>query len=526
MIQPILNKSLWTPPRLFAENSNLKKYQNWLFVKKGLYFKTYQDLWDWSVTDLEDFWESIWQFCNIKSYTPYGQILVRGTSDFSDTEWFFGAKINYAEHIFRQKTTARPALLYQSEGGLLRELSWKELESQVAAVAAHLRQIGVAPGDHVAAVLPNIPQAVVAFLATNAVGGVWCSCAIDATNANTIGRLAQIAPKVLIMSDGYAHNGTTFDKTTHLKALVAKLPTLKETILVPYLNPNAKLKSITNWQEISQKLAKTIEFTPVPFKHPLWVFYTEMGQALAQSAGGCLLEHLKTLILHQNVKPNERYFWHGSTHELTWQFSIGSLLAGATLVLYDGAANYPNYSVLWDLIERARVGHFGANAAYYAACCEADLSYNNLKFKYLQSVSSVGVPLPSVVFEWVYQVVKKEIWLVCVGADAGMGGFFAGGCPLLPVRVGEMQSRALGCKIAAYNVQGQPVLNENAEMTVAQPMPAMPLYFLNDQHQKQYQSRYFGRFVGVWSNGKTLKISDRESIVTYENTEIMTDRPF
>ena len=528
MTHPVLIKPLWTPNRSFAENSNLKKYQNWLFVKKGLYFKTYQDLWDWSVTDLDDFWESIWQFCDVKSHAPYREILERGDADFIGSKWFTGAKLNYTEHIFRQKTTARPALLFQAENTSLGEVSWQQLEAQVAAVAAYFRQINVGVGDRVVAVLPNIPQAVVGFLAANAVGAVWSSCSPDFGSAGIIDRFRQIEPKVLIAADGYTYNGKPFDKLPVVKELMGKLPSLKQVILVPYLEKTATLKRTISWNEILKTPAKTLECTPVPFEHPIWVLYssgtTGAPKAITHSVGGCLLEHLKALMLHQNVKPNDRYFWHTTTGWMMWNYATASLLAGATLVLYDGAAAYPNLNALWDLAEKAKITHFGGGAAYYIACFKAGLKFNEAKLKHLESVGSTGSPLPAEVFEWVYKSVKKDVWLVSISGGTDVCSAVLGGCPLSPVYAGEIQCRMLGCKVEVYNEQGRAVVNQLGEMVITQPMPSMPIYFWNDPQHSRYRASYFGYFAKVWRHGDWLKITARESAILYGRSDATLNR--
>ena len=519
---------LWTPSRAFIENSNLKKYQSWLFIKKGLYFKTYAELWEWSVTDVADFWESIWQFCELKTHSDYREILVRKKPDFIGTEWFTGATLNYAEHVFRHKTNQRPALLFQSEREALREVSWKELERQVAAVAAYFRKIGIKTGDRVVAVLPNMPEAVVAFLATNAVGAVWSSASPDFGNDSIADRFRQIEPKVLIVADGYTYNGKDFDKLAAIRALLGQLPTLQETILISYLNPTATLKKTTPWQLVLQTPAVSLEFTPVPFNHPLWVLYssgtTGIPKAITHSVGGCLIEHYKALVLHQNVKAGDRFFWYSTTGWMMWNFSVASLLAGSTLVLYDGAAGFPDLNVLWNLAEKAKINHFGGGAAYYVACLKAGLTFPESKFKHLQSVGSTGSPLPPEGFEWVYQAVKKDVWLVSISGGTDVCSAFVGGCPSLPVHAGEIQCRMLGCKMEAFDDNGQALKNELGEMVITQPMPSMPIYFWNDPNHKRYRSSYFEHFAGVWRHGDYVKITERGSVIIQGRSDATLNR--
>jgi acetoacetyl-CoA synthetase len=521
-------KPLWTPSRSFMEQSNLKKFQNWLFVKKGLYFKNYHDLWDWSVTDLDDFWESVWQFCEVKSHSLYFEVLIRQNRDFIGTKWFRGATVNYAEHIFRHKNPARPAIMFQSEQEQLKELSWRELEKQVGAVASYLRQAGVVAGDRVVGVLPNGPQAVVAFLATNSLGAVWSSCSPDFGTTGILDRFQQIEPKVLIVADGYTYNGKGFDKLPAMRQLIGQLPTLKRTVLVPYLNSEAQLPKTDSWKDVLKTPFSTLEFTPVPFDHPLWVVYssgtTGKPKAITHSVGGCLLEHLKALTIHQNVKPGDRYFWYSTTGWMMWNFSVASMLAGATLVLYEGAVQYPSMNVLWDLAEKAKINHFGGGAAFYLACMKAGVSLQGYKFNQLQSIGSTGSPLPPEAFEWIYQHVKKDVWLISLSGGTDICSAFVGGCPTLPVYSGEIQSRLLGCKLEAFDEVGNPVQNELGEMVITQPMPSMPIYFWNDKDNQRYRASYFENYPNIWRHGDWIKINDRGGIIIYGRSDATLNR--
>jgi len=307
---------LWKPGKKLTEQSNLKKYMDWLFVKKGLYFRGYHDLWDWSVTDLEDFWESLWQYFHIKSHDIYLEVLRRPKKGMIGTQWFRRSSLNYAEHIFRNKTKDHPAILFQSEQYGLAKLSWEELETQVAAVSTWLRQRGIRPGDRVAAVLPNIPQAVVAFLAVNAIGAVWSSCSPDFGKAGIVERFSQIEPKVLFVADGYHYNGKMHDTTATTMELGSSLPTVKDIVMISNINSESKPEGIRSWEDILHLPNFGIDFEAVPFEHPIWILYssgtTGKPKAITHSVGGCLLEHLKILSIHQNVKPGDRYFWYST----------------------------------------------------------------------------------------------------------------------------------------------------------------------------------------------------------------------
>jgi acetoacetyl-CoA synthetase len=522
-VQPI-----WKPGRKLIDQSNLKKYMDWLFVKKGLYFRSYNDLWDWSVTDLEDFWESIWQYFNVKSYDIYLEVLIRPQRGMIGTKWFTRSRLNYAEHIFRNKTKEHPAILFQSERQKLTEVSWETLEKEVSAVAAWLRQRGVGPGDRVAAVLPNIPQSIVAFLATNAVGAIWSSCSPDFGLAGIVDRFQQIEPKVLFVTDGYFYNGKTYDSTTTNQELALRLPSVKDMVLIANIDPDGKIPRTTAWQDILHLPNYGLDFESVPFDHPIWILYssgtTAKPKAITHSVGGCLLEHMKALVLHQNVKSGDRYFWYSTTGWMMWNYALGSLLCGASLVLYDGAPSFPSTQVLWTLAEEAKITHFGAGAAYYIASMRSGLSVPSERLNHLETIGSTGSPLTAEAYEWIYKKVRKDVWLISLSGGTDVCSAFVGGCPILPVYAGEIQCRMLGAKVEAYNESAQPVLNELGEMVITQPMPSMPVYFWNDLENERYEASYFQSFPEKWRHGDWIKITDRGSVIIYGRSDATLNR--
>ncbi|QJD78470.1 acetoacetate--CoA ligase [Spirosoma rhododendri] len=522
---------LYTPDRRTTDQSLLQRYINWLFVKKGLYFRDYDDLWDWSATDLEDFWESIYQFFDVQSHTEYHQIIYRpNDEDMIGVRWFEGATVNYAEHIFRHKTNQRPALLFASERQRAQSVSWATLEAQVAAVATWLRGQGIGLGDRVVAVLPNGPEAIVAFLATNAVGAVWSSCSPDFGTASIIDRFQQIEPKILIAADGYTYNGKPVDKTDAMRSLRLGLPTLQRLVWVPYLDTDSRLERATLWDDVLKTPAPDgLVFEPIPFNDPIWVLYssgtTGKPKAITHSVGGCLLEHLKVLALHQDVHAGDRYFWYSTTGWMMWNFAVGSMLVGATLVVYDGAAGYPDLNVLWKLAEDARINHFGGGAAYYLACMRAGLRpIDTNRLTSLRSIGSTGSPLPNEGFRWVYESVKSTAWLISFSGGTDICSGFVGGNPLLPVYEGEIQCRLLGCSVDAVDERGQSVRDELGEMVIRQPMPSMPIYFWNDPNNERYRSSYFTDFPGLWRHGDFIRITPRNSVVIYGRSDATLNR--
>ncbi|WP_020602064.1 acetoacetate--CoA ligase [Spirosoma spitsbergense] len=528
---------LYTPTRSSIEQSLMKRFMNWLFIKKGLYFRDYDDLWDWSVTDLEDFWESIWQFFDVQSHTPYYQVIFRPSQqDMIGTTWFAGATINYAEHIFRHKTPQRPAILFASEQQpTAKSISWDMLEQQVAAVAAFLRQQHVGAGDRVVAVLPNGPEAVIAFLATNAIGAIWSSCSPDFGTASVVDRFLQIEPKVLFAADGYTYNGKRIEKVDSISSLCAQLPTLQQVVWVKYVDSNELPASALSWQEILYTPApEGLTFEPVPFEHPIWILYssgtTGKPKAITHSVGGCLLEHMKVLALHQDVHQGDRYFWYSTTGWMMWNFAIGSMLVGATLVLYEGAAGYPDMNALWKLAQETQVVHFGSGAAYYLACLRAGLKpMDTVSLPHLRTIGSTGSPLPPEGFRWIYESVKQNVWLISFSGGTDICSGFVGGNPLLPVYEGEIQCRLLGCNVEAFDEKGNPVRAQLGEMVILEPMPSMPIYFWNDRtagprNNDRYRKSYFDDYPGIWRHGDYIQITERNGVIIYGRSDATLNR--
>ncbi|MBC8154685.1 MAG: acetoacetate--CoA ligase [Bacteroidetes bacterium] len=544
MTTPLTPVPLWKPSRQLLSQSRLKQYIDWLFVKKGLYFRNYDDLWDWSVTDLEHFWESISQFFDVQFTTPHRYVLQPADDGgVIGASWFGGATLNYAEHVFRQQTGARPALVFGAEQRVLREVSWAELAQQVAAVAAFLRLQGVGVGDRVVAVLPNCPEAIVAFLATNAVGAIWSVCSPDFGTASIAGRFQLIGPKVLIGLDGYRYNGRAVDKTEAIRDLQMALPTLTTTIRLPYpgytdpLANRADAHRFTGsksagsyaadailWDDVLETNAPDgLIFEPVPFDHPIWVLYSSgfAGQplAIAHSTGGCLLEHIKMLALHQDVRPGERYFWYSSPGWMMWNVALSSLLVGATLVLYDGAPAYPALTRLWELVEVAQVNHFGGGTAYFLTCMRSGINpIEAQRLSALRTIAMTGSPVPVEAFQWIYQSVKADVWLISLSGGTDVCSGLVGGNPLLPVHAGEIQCRLLGCKVDTFDENGRPVGVQPGEMVVLKPMPSMPVYFWNDPDNTRYRSRYVEQ-TPVWWYGDWIKITARNTVIMYGRSE-------
>jgi acetoacetyl-CoA synthetase len=504
-------------------------YMQWLNAHYGLSVDTYAQLWEWSVEHITDFWRSIWDFFEVEAAQPATEVLTSHTMP--GHRWFVGAELNYAQQVFRHATSDQPAILFQSELQPLVAVSWAELAQQVASVAAALRQMGVQRGDRVVGYLPNIPAAVIAFLACASIGAVWSSCSPDFGSPSVIDRFTQIEPKVLFAVDGYKYGGKSFERRSVIAELQQALPTLEQTILIPYLDPAATVAELPHTRLWSNLLAveAPLTFEPVPFDHPLWVLYssgtTGLPKPIVQGQGGILLEHLKSLSLHLDLKPGDRFFWFTTTGWMMWNFLMGGLLLGCTILLYDGSPAWPDMNVLWEFAAETQMSFFGTSAGYITACMQNELEpARQFDLPALRGVGSTGSPLSPEGFQWVYNHVRADLLLASISGGTDVCTAFVGGCPLLPVHAGEIQCRCLGVKAEAFDAQGQPVIDEVGELVITAPMPSMPLFFWNDPGNQRYIESYFSLYPGIWRHGDWVKITARGSVVIYGRSDSTINR--
>jgi acetoacetyl-CoA synthetase len=522
---------LWEPSAELVERSRLVEFMRWLENERGLAFDGYAELWQWSVDDLDAFWGAIWDFFGVEADGERGAVLAE--REMPGARWFPGTRLNYAEHVFAGKGDDGIAILHASELRELDRLTWGELRRQVAATAAGLRALGVEEGDRVVAYLPNIPEAIVAFLATASVGAVWSSCSPDFGPASVIDRFAQIEPKVLFAVDGYRYGGMDFDRRDVLVQLQEAMPSLERTVVLPYLSSDPDLSALRDadrWEQLfAEGEGAPLEFARVPFDHPLWVLYssgtTGLPKAIVQGQGGILLEHLKKLNLHVDAHPGDRLFWFTTTGWMMWNFLVSGLLTEAAIVLYDGNPGHPDMTALWDLAERAEVTMFGTSAAYIGACMKAGIEPGSGRdLSALKAIGSTGSPLSPEGFDWIYEHVGADTWLFSTSGGTDLCTAFVGGVATLPVYRGELQARALGAAVEAWNEEGEPVVEEVGELVVTEPMPSMPLYFWGDEDGSRYRESYFEMFPGTWRHGDWLEMTRRGTAVIYGRSDSTINR--
>jgi acetoacetyl-CoA synthetase len=520
---------LWTPPPVRVEAAELTRYLRWLADRKGLRFDGYAALHRWSIERLEDFWASLWEFLEIRSSTPYARVL--DARRMPGAKWFEGARLNYAEHAFRHASAWHPAIVARSEVRAPAETSWAELEHHVAAIAASLRAFGVKPGDRVVSYMPNIPETLAAFLATASVGAIWSSCSPDMGSGAVLDRFRQIEPKVLFAVDGYRYGGKDFDRRPVLAEIVARLPTLERVVFLPYLDASADaagLPKAVTYASLVERQAPLV-FEQVPFDHPLWIVYssgtTGVPKAIVHGHGGVVIEHLKTLLLHQDLRPGDRFFWMSGTGWIVWNLLASGLLAGCTLVMLDGNPVWPDAGAVWRVIAETRTRHFGCGAALIAGAMKAGVEPGKLAdLGALDAISVTGSPLTVDAFEWLYGRVKRDWWVAPISGGTDIACGFVAGCPILPVTAGEMQARCLGVAVEAWDDAGRPLVGAVGELVVTEPMPTMPLYFWNDPDGKRYRESYFELYPGKWRHGDWIRFTDRGTSVIYGRSDTTINR--
>ncbi len=469
-------------------------------------FASYDELWRWSVEDLEGFWGSIWERFAVGP--PPGRVLA--SSDMPGAEWFPGATLNYAERLFSAGRPGATAIVHATESSPLAELTWDELRDATARCAAGLRRLGVGRGDRVAAYMPNVPETVIAFLACASIGAIWSSCAPEFGVPTVVDRFAQIEPKLLLATEGYRYGGKDFDRRDRVRAIEEAIPSLEHTVLVP-----------SGWDDLLGEPAE-LEFEQLPFDHPLWVLYssgtTGLPKAIVQGQGGILLEHLKKAHLHMDLREDDRFFWFTTTGWMMWNFLVGGLLSGAAIVLYDGQ---PDPEGMWRFADEAGVTTFGTSAGFITACMKAGVEPGRPAG--LKAIGSTGSPLPVEGFEWVYRHLP-DVWLFSTSGGTDVCTAFVGGVPDLPVHAGELQARALGAAVEAWSEDGRPLVGEVGELVITRPMPSMPLFFWNDPDGSRYRESYFEMFPGVWRHGDWIKLTERGTAVIYGRSDSTINR--
>ncbi|MBI5603836.1 MAG: acetoacetate--CoA ligase [Deltaproteobacteria bacterium] len=521
-----MKKPLWEPSPEMIEQANMTRFIRFVNQKYGKSIKNYRELYDWSIDQIPDFWAAMWEFGEVKASRGYDRV-VDDPTKMPGAKWFEGARLNFAENLLRYRDD-RTALIFKGESQDSRKITYAQLYSQVAALAKSLRDLGISPGDRVVGFMPNMSETIMAMLAATSLGAVWSSCSPDFGIKGVLDRFGQIEPKVLFTADGYSYGGKTFDSLGRIADIVKELPSIQRVVVVPYTKEKPDISPIPRavlYQDfMAPETDLTIDFVQVPADHPLYIMYssgtTGLPKCMVQGVAGILVHHLKELMLHTDLKREDTIFYFTTCGWMMWNWLTSSLTCGATLVLFDGSPFYPDAGALWKLAQDEKVTVFGTSARYIAAIDKEGLKPGSTyDLNLLRAVLSTGSPLPVEGFHYIYKEVKKDIQLSSIAGGTDLNGCFALGSPILPVYEGELQCRGLAMKVAAFNSQGKPVINELGELVCTLPFPSMPLYFWRDPDNQKYLSAYFKTFPGVWCHGDFILVTENGGVVIYGRSD-------
>ena len=521
-----MSKLLWTPSEERVKETNLRRFMDAVNEKFQMNIKDYPALYQWSIDNIQDFWATLWDFTDIIHSSPYDEV-VDDLSKMPGATWFRGAQLNFAENLLRYRDDGT-ALIFKGEDRVHRKMTYRELYDEVARVAASLREMGIQPGDRIAAFMPNMPETIVAMLAAVSLGAVWSSCSPDFGIKGVLDRFGQIKPRVLFTANGYSFKGKEIDSLGPVKGITEALPSIEKVVVIPYTNADPDIGAIPSAQHyhdfISGLDQPEITFEQLPFGHPLYIMYssgtTGLPKCMVQSAGGILVHHLKELILHTDLKRKDTIFYFTTCGWMMWNWLTSSLATGATLVLYDGNPFYPDPGVLWRMAQDEKITVFGTSAGYLAALQNTGVKPGSeYDLSPLRAVLSTGSPLSIEGFEFVYRDIKRDVQLASIAGGTDLNGCFALGNPTGPVYAGELQCRGLAMKVEAFDEQGNAVTGQQGELVCTAPFPSMPIYFWDDDDMSKYKSAYFDVFPNVWRHGDFIEVSERGGVVIYGRSD-------
>ncbi|AGO60128.1 acetoacetate--CoA ligase [Ferroplasma acidarmanus] len=513
-------KTLWEPGNEYKEKSTMNQFLNYVNTNNHTNMNSYKELWEWSVKNPEIFWISLADFSGL-DLGEYNSILSENNVN---ARWFEGARVNYADRVYRMRNIEKAAIISYNEEGKEQVITYHSLWQKVSSLAAYFQSNGIAASDTVCAYIGNIPEAVITLLATASIGAIWSSCSPDFGIKGVIERFSQISPKVLIVSPEYSYNGKLYDRTENAIKILKALPEVRIAITTG----NKEIHDFTKMNSIPDSRS---EFVPikVEFSHPLWILYssgtTGKPKAIVHGHGGILLEHLKVIMLHMNIKENSVFTWATTTGWMMWNVLVGGLLAGSTILLYDGSLSYPDTGILWKLSEKYGITHLGVSAAYIGSLMDSRIKIkDHYQLDKLEFIGSTGSPLSPDAFEFVYENIKGNVWLSSLSGGTDLCSAICLGSPTLPVYSGMLQCRGLGAHVEALDPDGKPVINEKGELAIMDPMPDMPVFFWNDPDKTRYYESYYNFYPGIWRHGDYISIDDEGRVIIYGRSDAILNR--
>ena len=520
-----MGKLLWEPSYERIQNANMTAFIHGINQEYDQHINDYNDLWQWSVTNISDFWQEMWAYGGVIASTQPTTI-INNDKTMPGARWFEGARLNFAENLLRFRDE-QTAIIFYGEDRIRRELSYNALFSEVSAVAAALKSLGVTTGDRVAGFMPNLPETIIAMLAATSLGATWSSCSPDFGIKGVLDRFGQIKPRVLFTADGYWFKGKRIDSLDRVQKILEQIDSVEKVVVVPYAQDDPDLSKIPNsvrFHDFKIKNPSPLEFTQLPFDHPLYIMYssgtTGLPKCMVQSAGGILLQQMKEHLLHTDLKREDTIFYFTTCGWMMWNWLTCALSVGATLVLYDGNPFHPGPDILWKMAEAEKITVFGTSAGYLSALSATGLKPGEqFDLSPLRALLSTGSPLSIEGFDFVYRDIKKDLQLASISGGTDINGCFALGNPIGPVYAGELQCRGLGMKVEAYDSNGQPVIGQQGELVCTAPSPSMPIYFWDDPDGTKYHAAYFDVYPGIWRHGDYIEINDHGGVVIYGRSD-------
>ncbi len=520
-----MSKLLWEPTEENVKNANMTRFMEFVNQRHGKDFDNYEDLHNWSIKNIPEFWGDMWEFGEIVHSQGFDRV-VDDLDKMPGSTWFPGARMNFAENLLRFRDD-RPAIIFKGEARIDRTITYSQLFDQVARLAKALRDMGIKEGDRVAGFMPNMPESIIAMLATTSIGAIWSSCSPDFGIKGVLDRFGQIQPRVLFTADGYLYKDREFDSIERISQIISQLPSVEKIVVVPYTRQDPDISQLPNAIMLedftSHESGLDIVFEQLPFDHPVYIMYssgtTGVPKCIVHGAGGTLIQHLKELILHTNLTRDDKIFYYTTCGWMMWNWLVSSLAVGATILLYDGNPFYPDAYSLFNFAKEKEMTVFGTSAKYIASIEGAGVKLGEEDIPTVRAILSTGSPLSIENFEYIYRDVKKDIVLSSIAGGTDIISCFALGNPILPVYAGELQCSGLGMGVAAYDDDGNPIVEKQGELVCTRPFPSMPIYFWNDPEDRKYREAYFETYPNVWHHGDYIVVTSRGGVIMYGRSD-------